>query len=79
MTRGDFYELHYAVDSDFYGTRFPRSVGGSWSGDALGLDKFGPVDSLWYGSPEALREFLAFSLSFTSEQQGSGGKCCKNP
>ena len=56
MTCGDFYERHFRVDPDFYGTRLPARVGGErWSGRALGLEKYGPPGRLWYGSPAPLK------------------------
>ena len=56
ITRGDFYELHYQVDPAFHGTKLRARVGGEpWSGDALGLEKFGPLGRLWYGSPAPLK------------------------
>lgn len=56
ISRGDFYELHYKVDPHFNGTGLPpRFGGGSWSGKSLGLEKYGPVGRLWYGSPTPLK------------------------
>jgi RHS repeat-associated protein len=55
MTRGEFYEFHYKVDTRFFGARFPDAVGGHWSGSALGLQKYGVFGRLWYGSPTALK------------------------
>ena len=52
---GDFYERHFLADPYFYGAKFPNSIGGSWSGNALGLQKPGLMGRLWYGSPDALK------------------------
>ena len=49
---GDMYERHFAVDPRFYGTK----VGGErWSGRDLGLQRYGPLGRLWYGSPAPLK------------------------
>ena len=56
MTRGDFYERHFRVDPDFYGTKLPARVGGErWRGKALGLEKYGLPGRLYYGSPAPLK------------------------
>ncbi|MGK6321423.1 hypothetical protein ACMGER_18080, partial [Sphingomonas sp. DT-204] len=55
ISRGDFYELHYQVDRSFYGTAFPKSVGGTWSGRSLGLEKYSGAQRLWYASPTPLK------------------------
>jgi hypothetical protein len=55
ISRGDFYGLHYQVDPTFYGAAFPQSVGGSWSGSAIGLEKYGFFGRIWYGSPTPLK------------------------
>ena len=52
---GQFYERHFMADPYFYGAKFPNSIGGSWSGNALGLQKPGLMGRLWYGSPGALK------------------------
>lgn len=52
ITRGEFYPLHSKVDSHFYGTGFPRRMGpGGWSSKALGIDKYGLPERIWYGTP----------------------------
>jgi hypothetical protein len=49
---GDLYERHFAVDPSFYGTK----VGGErWSGQDLGLKRYGPLGRLWHGSPAPLK------------------------
>lgn len=63
ISRGDFYELHYKVDPTFYGARFPSSIGGSWSGRSLGLQKYGTVGRLWYGSPAPLKVTVGASAA----------------
>ena len=55
ISRGDFYELHFKSDPTFYGTKFPKSIGGTWSGSRIGLKKPGPVGRVWYGSPTPLK------------------------
>ena len=55
MSRGDFYALHYKVDQSFYGTAFPKSIGGTWSGRSLGLEKYSGTQRLWYASPTPLK------------------------
>ena len=56
VTRGDMYELHYKVDPEFNGTRFPARVGGGrWSGADLGLKEYGLAGRLWHGSPAPLK------------------------
>jgi hypothetical protein len=48
---GSFYELHYRVDPDFFGAAFPRSIGGSWSGRQLGLEKYTGLERILYATP----------------------------
>ncbi len=56
ITRGDMYELHYAVDPKFHGAGFPARVGGGrWSGADLGLQEYGLAGRLWHGSPAPLK------------------------
>jgi hypothetical protein len=51
MNRGRFYERHYAVDPHFYGAKIRASAGGgSWSGKALDLTKYGPLGQFWFGT-----------------------------
>ena len=52
---GRFYERHFLADPHFFAARFPRSVGGVWNGNAIGLQKPGLAGRLWYGSPGALK------------------------
>jgi hypothetical protein len=49
---GDMYERHFAVDPRFYGT---KAGGERWSGRDLGLQRYGPLRQLWYGSPAPLK------------------------
>lgn len=55
ISQGDFYELHYKVDPQFYGAAIKRGSPG-WSGKALGLEdqRYGPLGRLWNGSPAPL-------------------------
>jgi hypothetical protein len=52
---GRFYERHFMADRHFFAARFPKSVGGAWSGTAIGLQKPGLAGRLWYGGPAALK------------------------
>jgi hypothetical protein len=52
ITRGDFYELHFKVDPKFKTTGL---LDGVWSGDALGLKKYGQLGRIWHGSPAPLK------------------------
>jgi hypothetical protein len=46
------YELHYQVDPNFYGAKLPRrGKGQGWSGQRLGLNKYGPDGQFWNGIP----------------------------
>jgi hypothetical protein len=55
ISRGRFYELHYRVDPTFHYAPFPRAIGGGWTGNALGLQKYGTLGQWWYGTPFALK------------------------
>ena len=55
ISRGEFYELHYLVDLDFHGAKFPSRIGGVWRGETIGLQKYGMLNRLWYGSPRPLK------------------------
>jgi hypothetical protein len=56
ISRGNFYELHFKVDPFYPGSRLPRAAGGGiWNGTSLGLEKYGTVGRLWYGSPTPLK------------------------
>jgi hypothetical protein len=55
ITRGDFYRLHYMVDSSYHGSPLPRAMGKGWSGKKLGLEKYDLPRKLWYGSPRPLK------------------------
>jgi hypothetical protein len=55
MSRGAFYERHFFGDPYFHGTAFPKGIGGTWSGDAIGLVKPMPPINLWYAAPNWLR------------------------
>jgi len=60
ISRGRFYELHYRVDPHFLGARFPVQIGRAWSGDRLGLTKYGWSGRLWFGSPDPLKRVIGF-------------------
>ena len=55
ISRGRFYELHYRVDPSYHGSGFPRSIGGAWSGRAIGLQRYEGLTRLWYGTPGSLK------------------------
>jgi hypothetical protein len=60
MNRGRFYERHYAVDPKFYGAKIRASAGGgSWSGNALGLKKYGSLGQVWFGTTTPLKTSAA--------------------
>jgi hypothetical protein len=59
LSRGDFYEHHFAIDPNFYGAGLRRSFGGeSWSGKKLGLKEHGPVGRIVFGAPDALKSTI---------------------
>jgi hypothetical protein len=63
MNRGRFYERHFAVDPHFYGAKIRASAGGgSWSGNALGLKKYGPLGQFWLGTTTPLKTAAAAEL-----------------
>ena len=56
ITRGEFFERHYKVDPKFGGTGIPaRFNAGNWSGEQLGLKKYGLPGRIWYGTPAPLK------------------------
>jgi hypothetical protein len=60
ISRGDFYELHFKVDRTYPGSRLPASAGGGgWYGRSLGLEKYGTLGRIWYGSPTLLKATVA--------------------
>ena len=70
ITRGDFYELHYKVDPSFNVARLPARFGGdAWSGEKIGLQKYGQIGRLWYGTPTQLKAAAAGSSGLL----GTGG------
>lgn len=73
ITRGDFYELHYGVDSDFTGARLrgaPR--GGGWSGKRLGLGRYSLPERIWRGTPNATRQAIATTGTVGTNPFGIG-------
>lgn len=56
ISRGDMYELHYKVDTHYQGGSLPRRLGKSWSGKALGLERYGPIGRVVHGAPTALKQ-----------------------
>ena len=51
MSLGRFYELHYRVDPYFHYANFPRSIGGGWNGNTLGLQRYTGLQRIWYATP----------------------------
>ncbi len=51
ISLGRFYELHYRVDPYFNYARFPRSIGGGWNGNTLGLERYSGLQRIWYATP----------------------------
>ncbi len=51
MSRGRFYVRHFKGDPYFYGTKFPKRVGGNWSSFELGLEKTYRPFNLWHAAP----------------------------
>ena len=86
MSRGDFYELHYKVDPHYYGSGLPRGLGpGGWSGQRIGLEEYGPLGRLWYGSPTSLKLAVggtaadaARGASWLANQQDQSGVTSNN-
>ena len=69
MNRGRFYERHYAVDSEFHGARIRATAGGgSWSGNALGLKKYGPLGQFWFGTTTPLKTAAGAALVTNNAQ-----------
>jgi hypothetical protein len=64
VSRGDLYQLHFENDPKFFGTRFPRDVGGSWRGKTdLKLKKNGPVRQFWDGTPSSLKSVVGTGVA----------------
>jgi hypothetical protein len=60
MNQGDFYDFHFRVDPHFFGARFsPKIGGGGWSGNKLGLQKYGLLNRFWFGTPTPLASVSA--------------------
>jgi hypothetical protein len=56
ISTGDMLELHFKVDPKYRGGSIPAEFGGgSWSGDALGWEKYDQLGRLWYGAPAPLK------------------------
>ncbi len=51
LSTGEFYALHAKVDPYVDGFSFPRSIRGRWSARKSGVSRYGPLGSLWYGTP----------------------------
>jgi len=56
ISRGDFYKLHRNVDESFHGAGLSKALRPeSWSAKALGIEPYGLIGRLWYGSPGPLK------------------------
>jgi hypothetical protein len=57
ISRGDFYAGHFRRDDRMYGARLPKDVDGGqgWSGNRLGLERYGPAGRIWHGAPPPLK------------------------
>ncbi len=56
ISTGDMLELHYKVDPKYGGGKVPAEFGGgSWSGEALGWEKYDRLGRLWRGAPLPLK------------------------
>jgi hypothetical protein len=52
IERGEFYKRHSQVDLDFHNANLPKRVGGGkWTASEMGIEKYGLLGRLWYGSP----------------------------
>jgi hypothetical protein len=58
INKGDFYALHYAVDSKMHGARMFKGQRG-WSGARLGLEKHGVVGRAIRGAPTRVKGTVA--------------------
>lgn len=67
ISRGDFYEKHFAVDSHYRGGKFPAPVGGTWSRTKLGLKTHGVVGRVVHGAPPPLKRAVGGAVG------GAGG------
>ena len=60
VSRGAFYEYHFAVDSRYFGSAIARKGGaGSWSGKRIGLETLPLPAKVWYGMPTRTKVAIA--------------------
>lgn len=62
ISRGRFYERHFLADSFFSGTRFPRGIGGTWSGTQSGLQRPGLLARQLFGMPDQTQGVMNASI-----------------
>ena len=55
ISYGEMFELHFGVDSHFYGASFGLRSQLRWSGLKVGAERFGALGSAWYGTPIAVK------------------------
>ena len=75
VSRGEFYELHSRVDPYFRGTRFPPRMGpGGWSAKKLGIEKYGPLERVYHGTPGPTKAVIggAFVLGDGDSNEPTG-------
>jgi hypothetical protein len=59
-TRAQANEEHFRVDKKFWGANAPKDPGGprGWSGKKLGLERYGPINRLAFGTPDLVKNIL---------------------
>jgi hypothetical protein len=64
MSQGDFYEYHYAVDSQFYGAGLPRDLNGGkgWSGKRVGAERYSGAEQLWARTPPVWKDYATGAM-----------------
>jgi hypothetical protein len=71
VSQGEMYARHYQLDPDFKGARLPGNAG--WSGERLGLKKFGLFDSLAFGMPAPTRTLAIGNAASAAQSLGDIG------
>jgi hypothetical protein len=62
MNKGRFYERHFQVDPKMYGAKIRNGQPG-WSGNRIGLQRFGPLGQFWFGTTVPLRTTVGATLA----------------
>ena len=78
ISTGDMLELHHKVDPKYWGGSVPAEFGGgSWSGDALGWQKYDRLGRLWHGAPMPLKAVAGSGVvgagALVDQIDGDGG------